>query len=241
MFDLVESKLRPPVARRGIVARTALVDRLVAASSPAVISVVAPAGYGKTTFLAQWAERKKPRVGWVSVDDRDNDPVVLLSLHRGGTGPHRGDRPEGVSCARLVRRRPRGSAVAGRRDGQDAAPGRARHRQLGSGHEPGESRRGRRAGTGTADGLAACHRFAGHVALADRAAARAGRHRGGRRDDLAMDKAEARSLLVGAGVELAEADLDDARRADRRLAGRPVPRRAGNQRGWRARRRRARR
>ena len=78
-FDLVESKLRPPVARRGIVARTALVDRLVAASPPAVISVVAPAGYGKTTLLAQWAERKEPRVGWVSVDDRDNDPVVLLT------------------------------------------------------------------------------------------------------------------------------------------------------------------
>ena len=78
-FDLVESKLRPPVVRRGIVARTALVDRLVAASGPAVISVVAPAGYGKTTLLAQWAERKEPRVGWVSVDDRDNDPVVLLT------------------------------------------------------------------------------------------------------------------------------------------------------------------
>ena len=68
-----------PLARRGIVARTALVDRLVAASAPAVISVVAPAGYGKTTLLAQWAERKEPRVGWVSVDDRDNDPVVLLT------------------------------------------------------------------------------------------------------------------------------------------------------------------
>ena len=30
-------------------------------------------------MLAQWAERKRPRVGWVSVDDRDNDPVVLLT------------------------------------------------------------------------------------------------------------------------------------------------------------------
>jgi hypothetical protein len=77
-FDLVESKLRPPVARRGIVARTALVDRLVAATQP-VISVVVPAGYGKPTFLAQWAERKQAQVGWVSVDDRDNDPVVLLT------------------------------------------------------------------------------------------------------------------------------------------------------------------
>ena len=78
-FDLVESKLQPPVARRGIVARTPLLDRLLAEDSSALVSVVAPAGYGKTTFLAQWAEPKKPRLGWVSVDDRDNDPVVLLS------------------------------------------------------------------------------------------------------------------------------------------------------------------
>jgi LuxR family transcriptional regulator, maltose regulon positive regulatory protein len=61
------------------VERTALVDRLLAASAPSVISVVAPAGYGKTTLLAQWAERKEPRVAWVSLDHRDNDPVVLLT------------------------------------------------------------------------------------------------------------------------------------------------------------------
>src|SRR6478752_3638400 len=78
-FDLAESKLHPPAARRGIVARTPLLDRLATADSSVVVSVVAPAGYGKTTFLAQWADAKKPRLGWVSVDDRDNDPVVLLS------------------------------------------------------------------------------------------------------------------------------------------------------------------
>src|SRR4029079_10577595 len=43
------------------------------------ISVVAPAGYGKTTLLAQWAACKNPRVAWVSVDAGDNDPAVLLS------------------------------------------------------------------------------------------------------------------------------------------------------------------
>ena len=45
---------------------------------PAVIAVVAPAGYGKTTVLAQWAARQ-PRLVWLSVDDRDNDPTVLLT------------------------------------------------------------------------------------------------------------------------------------------------------------------
>ena len=78
-FSLDESKLDPPPARQGIVARTALVDHLIAAHQPSVIAVVAPAGYGKTTLLAQWAERKQPRVVWLSVDARDNDPTVLLT------------------------------------------------------------------------------------------------------------------------------------------------------------------
>ena len=77
-FELPESKFQPPAARPGIVTRTALIDRLAAAQAP-VITVVAPPGYGKTTLMAQWAERIGPRVAWVSCDDGDNDPVVLLS------------------------------------------------------------------------------------------------------------------------------------------------------------------
>jgi LuxR family transcriptional regulator, maltose regulon positive regulatory protein len=77
-FELPESKFHPPAARPGIVARTALVDRLAAAQAP-VITVVAPPGYGKTMLMAQWAERIGPRVAWLSCDDGDNDPVVLLS------------------------------------------------------------------------------------------------------------------------------------------------------------------
>jgi LuxR family maltose regulon positive regulatory protein len=78
-FGLSEAKLQPPVPRPGIVARAALVDRLAGTDTPTVISVVAPPGYGKTTLLAQWADRKRPRVGWVSLDERDNDPASLLA------------------------------------------------------------------------------------------------------------------------------------------------------------------
>ena len=77
-LELVESKLRPPWARPGIVARTALVERLLASAAAPVVCVVAPAGYGKTTLLTQWAQRKR-RMGWVGVDQRDNDPTVLLT------------------------------------------------------------------------------------------------------------------------------------------------------------------
>ena len=43
------------------------------------MSVVAPAGYGKTTLLAQWAERNGQAFAWVSVDEEDNNPKVLLT------------------------------------------------------------------------------------------------------------------------------------------------------------------
>ena len=78
-LELVESKLHPPPARPGIVPRTGLVERLLASDVVPVVCVVAPAGYGKTTLLAQWAQRTAHRVGWVSVDQRDNDPAVLLT------------------------------------------------------------------------------------------------------------------------------------------------------------------
>jgi len=85
-FDVIESKIRVPTLRPGVVSRTALINRLRAAAVP-VGAVVAPAGYGKTTLLAQWAGRDARPFAWVTLDQRDNDPVVLLrhtaaALHR---------------------------------------------------------------------------------------------------------------------------------------------------------------
>jgi LuxR family maltose regulon positive regulatory protein len=62
-----------------MVCRSSLVDRLAGDDARPVVSVVAPAGYGKTTLLAQWAERSGHAFAWVSVDEQDNDPKVLLS------------------------------------------------------------------------------------------------------------------------------------------------------------------
>ena len=76
--DLAVSKLLPPLVRPGTIRRP-LLDRLAVGDPHRIISVVAPPGYGKTTLLAQWAERDGPAFAWVSVDERDNDPKVLLS------------------------------------------------------------------------------------------------------------------------------------------------------------------
>ena len=78
-FDLVVSKLRRPPARPGMVRRPSLIDRLARDDCGPIVSVVAPAGYGKTTLLSQWAERNGQAFAWVSVDEADNDPKVLLT------------------------------------------------------------------------------------------------------------------------------------------------------------------
>ena len=59
--------------------RSSLIERLARGDSGSIVSVVAPAGYGKTTLLSQWAERNGQSFAWVSVDEADNDAKVLLS------------------------------------------------------------------------------------------------------------------------------------------------------------------
>jgi LuxR family transcriptional regulator, maltose regulon positive regulatory protein len=89
-FALLESKLAPPRLREGTISRPELAAR-VRPKPPANVSlVVAPAGYGKTTLLAELFDRiDRQPVAWLSLDERDNDPVTLLTylalaLHRIG-------------------------------------------------------------------------------------------------------------------------------------------------------------
>ena len=79
VFDLFAAKLLRPVLRPGTVRRSSLIERLARGNPRPIVSVVAPAGYGKTTLLSQWAERNGQAFAWVTVDEGDNDPKVLLT------------------------------------------------------------------------------------------------------------------------------------------------------------------
>jgi LuxR family transcriptional regulator, maltose regulon positive regulatory protein len=78
-FDLVVSKLHRPLVRPGTARRSSLLERLARGDRRPIVSVAAPAGYGKTTLLSQWAESSSQSFAWVSVDEGDNDPKVLLT------------------------------------------------------------------------------------------------------------------------------------------------------------------
>jgi LuxR family transcriptional regulator, maltose regulon positive regulatory protein len=78
-FELCPSKLAVPPVRREALRRSELVSRLRGSRQARFVSIVAPAGYGKTTLIAQWAAKDRRPFAWVSLDHSDNDPVVLLS------------------------------------------------------------------------------------------------------------------------------------------------------------------
>jgi LuxR family maltose regulon positive regulatory protein len=72
MLTTSETAARPAVPRVG------LVEHLEATSSTPVAAIIAPPGYGKTTVLTQWAEHDPRPFGWLTIDQRHNDPAVLL-------------------------------------------------------------------------------------------------------------------------------------------------------------------
>jgi ATP/maltotriose-dependent transcriptional regulator MalT len=96
----IETKLHPPSARVEWVPRRELVSHL--ASSPAkLVLVEAPAGFGKTTLVAQWwsSPSEQRPFAWLSLDQGDDDPGrlwwhVACALYRACPG---------LDCAEVLR------------------------------------------------------------------------------------------------------------------------------------------
>ena len=77
---LLETKLQVPRRRRDLVARPRLSERLSRGAESALTLVSAPAGFGKTTMLADWltiTATKERSAAWLSLDQRDNDPALF--------------------------------------------------------------------------------------------------------------------------------------------------------------------
>lgn len=76
---ILKTKINIPPARENVLQRHAIYNRMDANANKNLILVSAPAGYGKTTLLSEWARRKKRRLAWVSLDGYDNDLGRFLS------------------------------------------------------------------------------------------------------------------------------------------------------------------
>jgi LuxR family transcriptional regulator, maltose regulon positive regulatory protein len=79
LVPLLATKLHLPRPRAQLVPRTHLVERLQQAVAGALTLVSAPAGFGKTTLLAQWRASTHAPVAWLSLEPEDNEPTRFLT------------------------------------------------------------------------------------------------------------------------------------------------------------------
>src|SRR4051794_14653695 len=78
-MTLVAAHDATPDQREALVVRPRLVERFVAASHAPLAVIAAPAGYGKTTLLADWARADGRPFAWVALEEADNDPALLAA------------------------------------------------------------------------------------------------------------------------------------------------------------------
>src|SRR6266567_5665971 len=79
LSPLLATKLHRPLPRAQLVRRPQLAERLTQGVRGPLTLVSAPAGFGKTTLLAQWLAESGMPVAWLSLEPGDNEPVRFLS------------------------------------------------------------------------------------------------------------------------------------------------------------------
>ena len=77
MPAILQTKLFIPRRRPDNVQRPRLVERLNAEGGQRITLISAPAGFGKTTLLAEWIATSERCVTWLSLDQSDNDPTLF--------------------------------------------------------------------------------------------------------------------------------------------------------------------
>ena len=85
-LNLLRTKLFIPRPHPDLVDRLRLKQHLNRVFEARLTVISAPAGYGKTTLLGKWILERNLDVAWISLDERDNDPVrfwgyVLAALN----------------------------------------------------------------------------------------------------------------------------------------------------------------
>jgi LuxR family maltose regulon positive regulatory protein len=89
--ELLATKLSLPRTRPDRLARSRLIQQLNEGMARELLLVCTPAGFGKTTLVADWAASASRPVAWLSLDPEDNDPArfwryVVAALDRACEG-----------------------------------------------------------------------------------------------------------------------------------------------------------
>ncbi|MGM0508985.1 MAG: LuxR C-terminal-related transcriptional regulator [Fusobacteriota bacterium] len=79
MNSLLMTKLNIPKNNKEIISRPRLQKKLDKIIKTKLTIVSAPAGYGKTSMISNWLENFDFKKVWISLDKKDNDPVIFLN------------------------------------------------------------------------------------------------------------------------------------------------------------------
>lgn len=101
---VIPAKLEIPRLPEKLVSRPRLLAELDRGFNERLILVIAPAGYGKTTLVAEWLSWRRPPVAWLSLDEDDNNPARFWRHLAAALEPH---------CTGLFRAVAESMAVAG--------------------------------------------------------------------------------------------------------------------------------
>jgi LuxR family maltose regulon positive regulatory protein len=82
-YPLLQTKLHIPPVRPELVSRPRLIERLNAGRNSKLTLISAPAGFGKTTLVAEWVHSLSEAgtldgIAWLSPDGNDNDLARFL-------------------------------------------------------------------------------------------------------------------------------------------------------------------
>lgn len=81
-IPLILTKICLPVPRSRTIQRARLLQNIQLAAETNLVLISAPAGYGKTTLLAEWSQQLRQagiNIAWYSLDDGDNNPITFGS------------------------------------------------------------------------------------------------------------------------------------------------------------------
>jgi LuxR family maltose regulon positive regulatory protein len=76
---ILATKLFIPPPRPKTVLRPRLLEQLKDVLNRKLTLISAPAGFGKSTLLSEWAAGCEPPIAWLSLDEGDHDPLRFIS------------------------------------------------------------------------------------------------------------------------------------------------------------------